>query len=262
MNKNKEISVDFIDRLKKIVTSRYKIATNNVKDIFFEQALYAHILNEYGNLHLMVKPNSLLSIFSLLSAEPKKTKEKLENSFVYIYERNNLSIKNIRINNYSVYLTQNLFNMIQFINLAVYLHKRYLYEERSKEERTILTKILIVSASNLYDELYSSRGKIEFAYYFKKILEHHDNINVSITPYNKESWRGEYAKYTRLAKAEIDKNCKLTNEREEIILISNIYIAYGKRIDERLPNLGERYFIRGIYVNGEDYNPIFIVTFS
>jgi len=258
MNKNKEITIDFIDRLKEIVPSQYKIATKNVKDIFFKQALYADIINEYGNLSLRVKPSSLLSIFSLLSAEPKKTKEELENSYVYIDKR----INNIRITDYPKFLTQILFEMIHFINMAVYLYKRYLYEARSKEERTILTKMLIVSASNLYDELYSSRGKIEFAYYFKKILEHHDNINVSITPYNKESWRGEYAKYTRLAKAEIDKNCKLTNEREEIILISNIYIAYGKRIDERLPNLGERYFIRGIYVNGEDYNPIFIVTFS
>jgi len=262
MNEKKEISVDFLDRLKLVVTSRYKISTNNVKDAFFEEALYVQIVNEYENLPLNVESNSILSIFSLLSAKPKREEEELKHSFVYIYEKANVKLNDIRITDYSSFLTQNLFSIIQFINIAVYLYKRYLYENRSKEERTILTRKLIVSASNLYDELYSSRGKIEFAYYFKKLLEYHDDINASITPYNKESWRGEYAKYTRLAKEEIDEQYKTTG-KDEIMPISNIYIIYGKRVDKRLTDLGERYVIEaGISNHEEEYNRIFIATFS
>lgn len=259
----KEIRLDLSDRLKKVCTSSYRIATNNVKDIFFEEALYAQILNEYSNLPLTVAPDSLFNIFVLLGVEPKKDEQKLKNYYRYRQEPPVSILSDIPITDYPLFLTQNLFNMVQFINLSTYLFKRYEYEQKSKKERTMLMKMLIVSASSMYAELYSSRGKIEFAYFFKKLLENHSNFNASITPYNKESWRGEYAEYTRLAKSDIDTICELSGKQEEVSLISNICIIYGKRIDSKLPHLGERYITEaGIYNHNSQYTRIFIATFS
>lgn len=258
MNENKEIQIDLMDRLRLVVTSQYKRATNTVKDDFFENNLYSKILNEYSTIPLNVEVNSIFSIFSLLSANPNKNVQEIQNSYRYMDK-----YSDIRITNYPSFLTQNLFNMVQFINLSTYLYKRYEYEQRSKQERAMLLKMLIVSASTLYDELYSSRGKIEFAYYFKKLLENDDNFTKTITPYNKESWRGEYAKYTRLAKDEIDTICEISKKKEEIVSISNLLLIYGKRIDEKLPHLGERYVIEaGISSHKHEYNRIFITTFQ
>jgi hypothetical protein len=125
----------------------------------------------------------------------------------------------------------------------------------------MLKKMLIISASAQYEEMYSSRGKIEFAYYFKKLLDNNYNFNLSITPYNRESWRGEYAKYTKIAKYEIDTIIEESHKQEEIIKISNICIIYGKRRDKKLP-IEEKYVIEaGISNNNKEYNRIFIAIF-
>ena len=262
MNKNKEISPHFLNRLRFVVTSRYKSITTNVKANFSEYSLYANIFNEFSTIPFTVPADSIFSIFSLLSAEPKKEEQQLKDSLRYIHEPTHPQINDIRITDYESFLTQNLFNMIQFINLSVYLYKRYLHEERSKEEITMLKKMLIISASVQYEEMYSSRGKIEFAYYFKKLLDNHSHFTLPITPYNRESWRGEYAKYTKIAKYEIDTILEENHQQEEIFKVSNICIIYGKRRDTRLPHLGERYVIEaGISNHNKEYNRIFIATF-
>jgi hypothetical protein len=262
MDKNKEISPLFLNRLRFVVTSRYKISTNNVKDVFFEEALYAHIINEFATIPFTVPADSIFSIFSLLSAEPNKEEQQLKDSFRYIHEATHSQINDIRITDYESFLTQNLFNMIQFINLSLYLYKRYLHEERSKKEITMLKKMLIISASAQYGEMYSSRGKNEFAYYFKRLLDNHCDSTLAILPYNKKTWRSVYARYTKIAKDEIDTILEKSHQQEEIRKVSNICISYGKKRDTRLPHLGERYVIEaGISNHNKEYNRIFIATF-
>jgi len=272
MNENtkdysKKISLDFLDRLTKVMQSSFKVVTTNVQDEFFEETLYVPILNEYTKWSLNVKDDSIFNIFVLLSAKPKKNGIELKDSYIYFKGNKELpQVEYEHITDYNTFLLQNTFNMIQFINISMYLYQRYILEERTKKEKRALLKLLIVSASNLYDELYSSRGKIEFAYYFKKLLENYKNpekanepksLNASITPYNKNSWRREYASYSQQAKEEID-----LFSQEEITTISNIKLICGKREDKRLPHLGERYVIEaGISNSEEDYNRIFIVTF-
>jgi len=264
MNENtkdysKEISLDFSDRLTKVMQSSFKLATTNVQDKFFEEALYVPILNEYSTLPLNVKDDSIFNIFVLLSVEPKKDEIELHDSYIYFEENNELTqVEYEHITDYNTFLLQNTFNMIQFINISMYLYQRYLLEKRTEKEKRALLKLLIVSASNLYHELYSRRGKIKFSYYFKRLLENYKNFKTSIRPYNTNSWRKEYDLYSQQAKEEIDLFSK-----EEIATISNIKLTCGKREDERLPHKGKCYVIEaGISNLEEDYNRIFIVTFK
>jgi outer membrane phospholipase A len=81
--------------------------------------------------------------------------------------------------------------MIEFINLSTYIYKRLGHMKQKKHQKNML-KFLIVAATSMYDELYSSRGKIAFAYYFKKVLQNSDNLKEEITPYNNKSWKSEF----------------------------------------------------------------------
>jgi len=251
MNK-KEISTDFIDRLTEIMNNSYKKEKSDVQDDFYEDVIYANILKEYLELPLNVEKNSLLYIFTLLSAEPKKDEKKLTDDYIYYSQQEEYK----KITNYNHFLTQNIFNMLQFINISTYLYQYYLQNNPKDEQKNFLL-ILITSASNMYEELYSSRGKIEFAYYFKKVLENNTQINTKITPYNRESWRGDYARYTKAVKSMID-----SLKEEDVIYISNIVFIYGRRQDERLPHKGECYIIEaGIHNNSKEYERISIATF-
>jgi len=114
----------------------------------------------------------------------------------------------------------------------------------------------------MYEELYSSKGKIAFAYYFKKLLQNSNDLAEEITPYNNKSWKSEFAKYTKEAKEDISF-LLAGSDVAQPIFIANIALVCGKMTDPDLLPLEERYFIESGIADfqKQDYNRIFITTF-
>ena len=191
---------------------------------------------------------------------------------------------------------QAIYAMANFINVSVYLYKK-LTLIGHEDMQGAMMNFLIVAASNAYDELYSSKGKIEFAYYFKKAIEHNANLNTEITKFKSKSWKSDFNKLTKAAKVGIDETIS-TAQRSSIlkaveklrwknshtthltlrdfqyqlsvfptivtrtIVISNLSITIGKITDRRINPDERRYTIEAAIADKEKdyYDRIFIST--
>ena len=253
-----EISIDLVSRLEE-VRSWKDWTVGDVKDIFDVNKSYTTIFSPSSTDSLNIPETSILNILVLLGAKPNRDSQYLKTKFKFYGTKPDSST---RISDTKDFFDEALASMIEFINVSAYLYDKLEYLGRAEIQNGIL-KYLIVAAASIYEELYSSRGKIEFAYYFKKLLQHNSDINVEITPYNRESWRGDFAGYTRLAKKSIDRLISQSNGINSMdTTVSNIKLFFGKKTDKDLLPLEERYFIE-IKVDYKNKAPeqIFITNF-
>jgi len=254
-----EIKLDFNDRIEKVLSWK-EWSVGDVAQDFDDKKLYTSLFHSIDSDTLNVTDDSMLNIFVLLGAKPDKSNEEMFNKFKF--EDSAVPSGSFRrIDDTEEFLDQAIGHMIEFINLSTYIYLRLGYMKQKKRQRNML-KFLIVAAATMYNELYSIRGKIAFAYYFKKIIQNSDNLTKKITPYNKKSWKGEFAKYTEETKEDISF-LLAGSDVAKPIPIANIVLVCGKMTDPDLLPLEERYFIEsGIAdLQKQDYNPIFITTF-
>ncbi len=234
-----EINLDLVDRLEEVISWK-DWTEGNVKDIFDKNKLYTTIFSPASTDSLNIAETSILNILVLLGVKPNRDSQYLETKFKF-YKTKPDSFT--RISDTKEFFDEALASMIEFINVSAYLYDKLEYLGKAEIQNGIL-KYLIVAAASIYEELYSSRGKIEFAYYFKKLLQHNDDIDIEVTPYNRESWRGDFAGYTRLVKKNIDILLSPNNGINSFnTTVSNIILFYGKETDKDLLPLEERYFI-------------------
>lgn len=253
-----EINLDFTDRIEKILTWK-QWSTGNIEENFDETKLYTTLFSSIDSDMMYIPETSLFNIFVLLGIKPKNTPDDLLNKFKF--EDSSHPTMYRRIDDSEEFLNQAIGHMIEFINLSTYIYNRLGYMKKTKQQKNML-KFLIVAASSMYDELYSHKGKIAFAYYFKKVLKNNDDITEEITPYNNKSWKSEFAKYTKEAKEDISF-LLAGSDVAKPIFIANTVVICGRMTDIDLLPITQKYFIEsGIAdLQKQDYNRIFITTF-
>jgi hypothetical protein len=233
-----EISLDLINRLEEVLLWK-PWTEGSIEDFFDEYKLYTTIFSPSSTESLNIPKTSILNILVPLGVQPNRDSHYLKTKFQF-YDTETGTFT--RIPDTKEFFDQALASVVEFINISTYLYDKLAYMGRSDMQGDML-KFLIVAASSVYEELYSSRGKIEFAYYFKKLLQCDNNIECEITPYNRESWRGDFAKYTKLTKQAIDELIDDNDNGSTSIVISNIKLSIGKKIDPDILPVEKRYFI-------------------
>ncbi len=255
MDSMNEIKLNFIDRVEKILSWK-SWSIGSTQDEYDNNKLYTKLFTTISADKLYIPTSSIFNIFILLGAKANIDSEYIKTNFKF--KDNKFPDAFRRIDDPEEFLDQALANMIEFINLSSYI---YLQCNTSKL-KSFMLKYLIVTASAMYDELYSSRGKNEFAYYFKKLLQNANDLEVNITPFNTETWRKEFSKFTKTTKQEIDEILVGTDDMY-IVSISNITLIRGKMTDVNILPLREKYFIEAGIANykTKEYNRIFITNF-
>jgi len=198
--------------------------------------------------------SSIFNIFKLLSVTPTRSYQKIKDEF-----RFEDSEGEVVINNKASLEEKALTEMLNLINLSIYILKQ------KEEQKEVYKKFLIVMATNVYENLYSSRGKYEFAYYFGKMVEYPDNTTREVTPYKSHSWRGEYKDYITEITDHIDtlpiseKNDKMTE-----VYIQNIVIICGQMQDKRLKDKSRQYFIKigTFHILTQNFTPLASTNFK
>jgi len=253
-----EIKLDFSDRIEKILSWKHW-SVGNVEEDFDETKLYTKLFSAIDSNTINVPKSSIFNIFVLLGAKPKRDAQTLRNKYKFMNNTEPNVYK--RIDDEEIFQDQVINHMIMFINLSTYIYNRLGYMKKTKLQKVML-KHLIVVASTIYEDLYdTSRGKIAFAYYFKKVLQNSDNLTREITPYNNKSWKSEFAKYIKETKEGISSLLSGSDILEPIF-IANVALVMGKMTDiDVTPS--ERYFIEaGIAdLQKQKYNRIFLTTF-
>ena len=253
-----EISLEFSDRIEKILSWKHW-SIGSIEEDFDEMKLYTTLFSDIDSDMIHIPETSLFNIFVRLGVKPKNTAEEILTKFKF--EDNSQPTMYRRMDDSEEFLDQAIGHMIEFMNLSTYIYLRLGHMKQKKQQKDML-KFLIVAAATMYDELYSSKGKIAFAYYFKKALQNSDNLTSKITPFNSKSWKSEFAKYTKETKENISF-LLAGSDVAKPIFIANIALVCGRMTDQNLLPLEERYFIEsGIAdLQKQDYNRIFITTF-
>jgi len=254
MNKITNTTVEYI---KEYLT----ILKKPVNEIDFNQyTLYMDFLPQFirdFDNGIEFSLESIFTVFKLLSVEPTRSYKEIKDNFRFIDSKQ----RDINPPSKEFVNKENLFHILNLINTSIFLLKQK-YNNDNKEK---LKNLLIIMAINIYQNLYSSRGKMKFAYYFAKLLEYHQTPNVLITPYKSHSWRGEYGAYTKNLKKYISKlPLSSYGDRMDEIYINNIVIISGQMKDTKLANKEMQYFIQmGTFnILKKDFQPIFSTNFE
>ncbi len=253
--RKRSIQLDFIDNALTVL-EQFDQEKGSFYDEYIVNALYTNLFDklEEDEVNMNPTPTSIYNIFILLGATPRKRTKTIQDNYMFYDEDIIGSLSNTK----SFYL-QAIFSMLNMINVSVYLYRKLLLIDRENMQGAMM-KFLIVAASNTYEELYSSKGKIEFTYYFKKVIEHNANLELEITPYKSDSWRSEFNQLTKDAKIGIDEI--LADEDTKTIYIENIALTVGKIVDKRINPDEQRYIIEAGIADMENdhYDRIFIST--
>lgn len=202
--------------------------------------------------------DSLLHLFSLLSVKPGKID--LEKKPIQLSGKDD---GNDQIfDTVDMFLIGSIEIMLGFINLSSYLLG---YQRRENQTKVSdLLSVLVVAAANEYGQLFSSRSKNEFAYYFMEMLKNCDatDYSVSIKPYDSDKWRNIFRRMTNEVKTSIRKTIASGRDMK-YTEFSNVVITLGTK-----PNpyeIEQNYFIE-IGISQEeplpDYNHIIITPLS
>ncbi len=202
--------------------------------------------------------NTLLHLLVLLSAQPKEIDLSQKPHYTQDQEGNSIYY----FDNKERFLDNAIDLMLEFINLSAFL----LYHLQDKQEtKENLSHLLIVAASNEYDQLFSSRSKNEFAYYFGWVLDYCDDENLyraTIDPYIPDKWRNKFRRMTQKVKKYIQE-LDQTEEDMSTILISNVAMTVGT-ISDPIDKQEKGFFEIGIYasVPVQKYNRILVTPFD
>ncbi len=249
----KEIPNEYHSRISKCL-EYFTDTTEESTDNFKDRVLYAE--DFFYNYEYEVDHTSIFYIHFLLSATPRRKLKDIKEKFTVYIDTTIGHFTGSAMN----FHTQVLFSMVLFINASIYVYRKL---SEKKELQSMFFNFFVVLASNLYEELYSTRGKQEFAYYFKKLLQNNQDLQKPITPYNTNSWRKEFGELTKYAKIGIDN---MLNGRNLVTYIiagtNNLYLTIGKIADKRLKMQGKRYIVdlTQVDIGKKNRNRIFIVT--
>lgn len=254
--RKKSIQHDFIDNTLTVL-DKFDQGQGSLYDEYNVNALYTNLFDKLQDDEVDTNPaaTSIYNIYILLGATPRKDAETIQNNYMF-YDEDFIG----PLSDPKTFYLQAIYAMANFINVSVYLYKKLALLNREDMQGAMMN-FLIVAASNAYEELYSSRGKIEFAYYFTKALQHNANLNTEITEFKSKSWKSDYNKLTKNAKIGIDEIIG-DNEGTKTINISNISITIGKITDRRINPDERRYTIEAAIADEEKdkYDRIFIST--
>jgi len=254
--RKKSIQLDFIDNALTVL-SKFDEGKGSFYGDYTVNALYTNLFDKLEDEDIDLNPTStsIDNIFILLGATPRKSAETIQKNYMF-YDEDIIG----PLSDPKTFYLQAIFSMFHMINASVYIYNKLSIIGREDAQGDML-KFLIVAASNAYEELYSSKGKIEFAYYFKKAIEHNANPNTEITKFKSKSWKSDFNKLTKAAKVNIDEIIG-DNEGTKTINISNISITIGKIIDRRINPDERRYTIEAAVADKEKdhYDRIFIST--
>lgn len=213
-----------IDGLEKYVCSACKAKQN--KSEFDKNTLYFFNLPDILEKikHDFPTEKRLLTyLFNILALDVDNSK--MNTNIFYSETRENEHTFDVKEN----YLLESLFQVLRYINVSIFLMETTSVGNRTKN---YLKKILIVGASSLFDNLYSSRHKNEFAYYYKKLIEGYSNPELLVTEYSSNSWRSEFLKYTKEIKNYIN-DLEPYKEDMDIRTIANLSLSIGKMEEDK-----------------------------
>jgi len=260
--KEKQITLTFFDNAK-LVLAQFKAEKGDIATDYRTDTLYTSIFDKLKTdedyVNTMPASTSLESVYAMLAAtpRPKTKKDVIEKNFMFENSDGNIG----SLKNHKDFFLNAVFSMINFINAAVYIyHKLPLIGKQNMQEHMLC--FLIVAASNAYEELYSSRGLHEFAYYLQLIVENNSDLNVTIIPYNSSKFREMFNQLTKDTVIDIEQILSDTGRDTKSIQIANLSLTIGNIADGRINPDKSRYTIEaGIAdVNSTDYDRIFIST--
>jgi len=258
--KEKQIQLTFFDSAKLVLT-QFKAENGNIAADYCRNTLYTSVFDRLksnaDHVDTMPAATSLDNLFVMLGATPRKSADVIQNNFMW--ENKDGTIGTVE-NSKSFYLNA-IFSMVNFINVSVYLYHKLPLLGRQEMQKPMLS-FLTVAAASAYKELYSDRSKYEFAYYFRKVLKNHSNLNTDITPFNSKSWRSEFNSLTKVAKAGIDEELDAIDMDVKSIYISNLNLTIGNIADRRINPDESRYTIEAgvAAMNSDSYDRVFIST--
>ena len=253
----RSIPLDFIDNALTVL-SKFDEGKGSFYGGYTVNALYTNLfdkLEDEEEIDMNPISTSIDNIFILLGAIPRKSTETIQKNYMF-YDEDIIG----PLSDPKKFYLQAVFSMFHMINASVYIYNKLFIIGREDAQGDML-KFLIVAASNAYEELYSSKGKIKFAYYFKKAIEHNAHLNTEITKFKSKSWKSDFNKLTKATKINIDGIIG-DDEGTKTINISNISITIGKIIDRRINPDERRYTIEAAIADKEKdhYDRIFIST--
>jgi len=290
--RKRSIQLDFIDNALTVL-SKFDEEKGSFYGDYTVNSLYTNLFDKLHDEEIDTNPaaTSIYNIFISLGATPRKSTETIQKNYMFHDEGLIGSLSDPK-----TFYLQAIYAMANFINVSVYLYKKLAVIGREDMQGSIVN-FLIVAASNAYEELYSSRGKIEFAYYFKKVIEYHADLEQEITPFKSDSWKSDFNKLTKNVKTDIDtiistaqrssilkavEKLQWTNShpahptlREfqyqlsvfptietRTIVISNLSITIGEITDRRINPKERRYIIEVAIADKEKshHDRIFIST--
>ncbi len=202
--------------------------------------------------------DSLLYLLTLLSAQPKKIDLKKKPHYTQGADGNSIYHFDAK----EKFLDNAIDLMLEFINLAAFL----LHHLQDKQElREDLSNMLIVAAANEYNQLFSSRGKNEFAYYVARALDHCNDesfYGATIDPYDPDKWRNKFRRMTQKARNYIQAPDQ-AEENMYTILISNVVMTVGIMPDP-IDKQEKGFFEIGIYTDipVQQYDRILVTPFD
>jgi hypothetical protein len=251
MNKITNTTIKYIEEYLQIVKEPIQESSFNQHSLYID-FLPQFIKDFYNGSNLTVE--SIFMIFEILSVEPTRSYQNIKDNLRFIdNQEEEISLKSKELVN-----KQSLFHILNLINISIYLLKQ-------KNENEDFKTLLMTMAINIYENLYSSRGKMKFAYYFRKLLDHHEKPYTLITAYKSSSWRGEYGNYTKVVKEYIDElPLSSHNDRIHDYTIKNIIILRGQMKDTKLAEKEMQYFIQmGTFdIVTQDFQPLFSTNFK
>ena len=263
-----DISIDLIALLKEYMT-HMSFESDDFTKQFHEGVLYIKDFNEFlfctilGDEREFTRKNTPAYIYKLLD------KPNLERTLKYFKEHYQFYDDSgmLEITKKDQF-PRTIHIMITFLNLATYLYKA-VRQHGTEEELSKILDILIISAVEAYNSLYSSRDKNCFGYYFEHFLT--TSAYETIEPYDRDKHRQKYSQRVKQMREKIDTELDETvcgDKISEIFCLSHIYIVYGQRKDKKLPKIGLSYYITiGKYKKTEegnkpDGNPTFFTEFN
>ena len=254
--KKRSVQLDVIDNALTVL-SKFDQGKGSFYDDYVVNALYTNIFDKLkdDDIDTNIVPTSIYNIYNVLGATPRKKSKVIQENFMF-YNEDTIG----PLSEPKTFYLQAIFSMMHMINASVYIYKK-LAIMGHKDMQGAMMKFLIVAASNAYDELYSNKGKITFAFYFKKALQHNSDLDTDLVEFKSTSWKSDFAKLTKYAKIGIDKMLE-DGEHTKTIYIANLCLTIGKITDKRINPDEKRYTIEvGIAdIKKDHYDRIFIST--
>jgi hypothetical protein len=189
--------------------------------------------------NLKISKTSPLYVFIPMGATPrlKDGDRKTQSNFRFMFKDEKIFYK---LKTHDALLRYALGNMLELLNLATYIYANIPKDD--KKLKTNIIRLLIIAALTEYDNMYTPRGKHEFAYYLKQFIKNQKDLSGEVKPFNTNTSKSENAKTLAKFKQFVDS---MFHSGQDMITsyIANIAITFGKLSDKKISDMSEQYFI-------------------